>query len=332
MASKCPDTSLGISIRLDVPGGDYYLTPFREDDIQANYELMSQDAILDELIGVPKPYTLAHAESWVMTQLSNSAALLPIPTVSERNGAFFSPSPLACAQIPLQVIRHGSTMIGSCGLSLASCSPQRVEVGYWLSPAYHGQRIMYAACRALLRYAANEWGVRCVEGRADGGNERSARIIARLAWEARGAAEGEVQCVMGVEKWPENKKGGGERVVRRWDWTVEPEEGWECEIPTRAQANELCKRMWPDAASRDRLPLYLPVPRSNSTPSHSNDLEMQLQSAHTAARTALDPHFHRTPYRSDLSRRWPCVAYSSASAVGDIEETPRGGLRPTSST
>ncbi|KAI6710175.1 hypothetical protein JHW43_007307 [Diplocarpon mali] len=208
MASKCPDTSLGISIRLDVPGGDYYLTPFREDDIQANYELMSQDAILDELIGVPKP-----------------AALLPIPTVSERNGAFFSPSPLACAQIPLQVIRHGSTMIGSCGLSLASYSPQRVEVGYWLSPAYHGQRIMYAACRALLRYAANEWGVRCVEGRADGGNERSARIIARLAWEARGAAEGEVQCVMGVEKWPENKKGGGERVVRRWDWTVEPEEG-----------------------------------------------------------------------------------------------------------
>tara|TARA_R110002060_G_scaffold4275_6_gene6753 strand:+ start:131 stop:388 length:258 start_codon:yes stop_codon:yes gene_type:complete len=83
---------------------------------------------------------------------------------------------------------------------------------------------MQAATRAVLRYAANDFGVRKVLGRAEGGNIASQKIMGRLAEETGG--NGVVEPKKGSEKWPENKKGGEVREVLTWEWSVKPDEGF----------------------------------------------------------------------------------------------------------
>ncbi len=86
---------------------------------------------------------------------------------------------------------------------------------------------MQQASKALIRYGANEWGIRTVFGRVDVDNERSGRVVAGLAREAMGK---EVETKFQILKFPTNKKGGQERKTRIWEWTVAPEEGWEFDI------------------------------------------------------------------------------------------------------
>ncbi|KAG4436145.1 hypothetical protein IFR05_008349 [Cadophora sp. M221] len=238
MSRKTIDTSLDQSIKLDVPGGEYFITTYRETDANAMFEAFQIDSVLDELISAPKPYTRADAEFWLTTQLAATHTLLPLQTVQERNTAFFdekSDQPLR--QVPLMVIRHGEKMIGCCSISPASCSPQVGEVGYWLHPDYHHKRIMQAATRAVLRYSANEFGVRKVIGRAEGENIASQKIIARLAEETGGGASG-VEPKRGREKWPENKKGGGERDLLTWEWSVCPDEEFEGELERELESGK----------------------------------------------------------------------------------------------
>ncbi|XMA15431.1 hypothetical protein WAI453_008222 [Rhynchosporium graminicola] len=219
MPLKLPDTSLDQLISLDVAGGEYSITTYRETDIDAMVEAFQLEAILDELISVPKPYTRDTGRVWLDAQLLAARTLLPLSTAQERNRVFFderSDQPLR--QIPLQVIRHGAQMIGVCSISPASCSPQVGELGYWLLPTYHKKGIMQAATRAILKYAAKEFGVRRIIGRAEGENIPSQKIIARLAEETGG--KGIVEPSRGREKWPETKKGGMERDVLSWEWSV----------------------------------------------------------------------------------------------------------------
>ncbi|KAH9216881.1 acyl-CoA N-acyltransferase [Leptodontidium sp. 2 PMI_412] len=228
MSRTTLDSSLDQSIKLDVPGGEYFITTYRETDADTMFEAFQIDSVSDELISVPKPYKRADAQFWLTTQLAATRSLLPLQTVQERNRAFFdekSDQPLR--QVPLMVIRHGAKLIGCCSISPASCSPQVGEVGYWLHPDYHHKRIMQAATRAVLRYSANEFGVRKVMGRAEGENIASQKIIARLAEEMSG---GVVEPKRGREKWPETKKGGEERDVLTWEWSVRPDGEFEGEL------------------------------------------------------------------------------------------------------
>ncbi|KAH7342737.1 acyl-CoA N-acyltransferase [Rhexocercosporidium sp. MPI-PUGE-AT-0058] len=224
MSQKMLDTSLDQSIKLDIPGGEYCITTYRETDVDAMFEAFQIESVSDELISVPKPYTRDSARFWLNAQLEATRALLPLSTVQERNKAFFdkdSDKPLR--QVPLMVIRHGTQMIGCCSISPASCSPQVGELGYWLHPDYHHKRIMQAATRAILKYSANEFGVRKVIGRAEGGNIASQKIIAKLAEEMGGNGGGVAEPTRAREKWPENKKGGEERDVLTWAWSVRPD-------------------------------------------------------------------------------------------------------------
>ncbi|KAK0125418.1 hypothetical protein ONS95_000565 [Cadophora gregata] len=223
------NTSLDQSIRLDVLVGEYFLTTYREDDLDVLFEAFQIESLIDELINVPKPYTRDDAKFWLDNQLTATRALLPLPTVKERNEMFFDEkSDMPIRQVPLQVIRHREKLIGCCSISPHSCNPQVGEVGYWLHPDHHGKRIMQAATRALLRYAANEFGVRKVIGRAEGGNIASQKIIARLAEETGG--KGVVEPKKGTEKWPENKKGGETRDLLSWEWSVKPDREFEGEL------------------------------------------------------------------------------------------------------
>ncbi|KAL2075599.1 hypothetical protein VTL71DRAFT_542 [Oculimacula yallundae] len=237
MTFKTLDTSLDQVIKLDVPGGEYCITIYRESDIDTMVEAFQLEAILDELISVPKPYTRDTARFWLDAQLTAARTLLPLSTVRERNEALFdekSDQPLR--QIPLMVIRHGQKMIGVCSISPASSSPQVGELGYWLHPTYHKKRIMQTATRALLQYSANQFGIRKVIGRAEGENIASQKIIARLAEEVGG--KGVVEPLRGKEKWPENKKGGEVRDVLTWEWSVSPDKEFEFETREEGAGKE----------------------------------------------------------------------------------------------
>lgn len=49
------DTSLRQSVKLDIPGEDYFLTTFEEHDVEAVQEIMAFDSVNNNLIAVPKP-------------------------------------------------------------------------------------------------------------------------------------------------------------------------------------------------------------------------------------------------------------------------------------
>jgi L-amino acid N-acyltransferase YncA len=142
--------------------------------------------------------------------------------VQERRAAFFAQT----TPLPLQVIRHAGKLVGAVSHSPRS-NEEVVEMGYYLHPTHQGKGVMRAAGRTLLRYAANEFGVRRVYASADVLNVASGRILARLA---RETATGDVLVGSTYLTWPVEKKVEGRSVVSpstTWTWSIGPEEGYE---------------------------------------------------------------------------------------------------------
>jgi hypothetical protein len=50
-----PDTASSQSIKLDIPGGEYFLTTFEESDANALHEVLAIDSICERLIRIPQP-------------------------------------------------------------------------------------------------------------------------------------------------------------------------------------------------------------------------------------------------------------------------------------
>ncbi|PMD39142.1 acyl-CoA N-acyltransferase [Hyaloscypha variabilis F] len=211
--------ALSQSIKLDIPGGEYFLTTFEEHDAEAMHEVLAIDSVSDRLIRIPKPYTLEDAKSWLSSNLASQKELLAIPTVSERHAAFFKQG----NSIPVKAIRHKDKFIGS--ISLAPHSTETVvEMGYYLHPDHQGKRIMREAGKKLLRYAANEFGIRKVFCSADDGNPLSAKVIRGVL---KDTAVGDVETGRKILVWPVGKRVEGESWSSTWLWNIEPEEGYE---------------------------------------------------------------------------------------------------------
>jgi hypothetical protein len=49
------DTAPSQSIRLDIPGGEYFLTTFEEGDAKALHEVLSINSVSERLIRIPEP-------------------------------------------------------------------------------------------------------------------------------------------------------------------------------------------------------------------------------------------------------------------------------------
>jgi RimJ/RimL family protein N-acetyltransferase len=164
-------------------------------------------------------YTLEDAKSWLSANLTSQKELLAIPTVAERHAALFKEG----NPIPIKAIRHKDQFIGSISLTACSSEPV-VEMGYYLHPDHQGKKIMREAAKALLRYAANEFGIRKVISSADDGNPVSAKVIESVA---KDTAVGEVEKRRTVFIWPAGKTVEGESWASTWVWSIEPEEGYE---------------------------------------------------------------------------------------------------------
>jgi hypothetical protein len=49
------DTASSQSIKLDIPGEEYFLTTFEEGDAKALHEVLSINSVSERLIRIPKP-------------------------------------------------------------------------------------------------------------------------------------------------------------------------------------------------------------------------------------------------------------------------------------
>ena len=123
----------------------------------------------------------------------------------------------------LKAIRHNGKFFGCISLAPRS-SESIVEMSYYLHPAHQGKRIIREAARKLLRYAANEFGIRKVFCSADEGNPASARVIMGIV---KDTAVGEVETGKKVLVWPVGKRVEGESRSSTWLWTIEPEQDYE---------------------------------------------------------------------------------------------------------
>ena len=168
-------------------------------------------------------YTLEDAKFWITHCINAQNALLPIPTIQQRRTLFFSYEDSVPIQIPLQAIRHNGKFIGCCSLSQESKEEGGCELGYYIHPDYQGKRIMYAACKEVLKYAANEFGIRKVLCSADVCNAASRRNIERLVKDYK-----DVVVTQKTIPWPPHKKVEGRNlysVGTTWTWNIEPDEG-----------------------------------------------------------------------------------------------------------
>jgi len=83
---------------------------------------------------------------------------------------------------------------------------------------------MREAGKKLLRYAANEFGIRKVFCSADDGNPLSAKVIRGVL---KNTAVGDVETGRKILVWPVGKRVEGESWSSTWLWNIEPEEGYE---------------------------------------------------------------------------------------------------------
>lgn len=83
---------------------------------------------------------------------------------------------------------------------------------------------MREAGRKVLRYAANEFGIRRVYSSADDGNPASAKTIGGLV---KDTAFGPVGTGRKALVWPKGKWVEGESGSSTWLWNIEAEEGYE---------------------------------------------------------------------------------------------------------
>ena len=158
------------------------------------------------------------ATEWAIDRVKSNSSLLAIPTLEARTVALFAQT----HAVPLQVIRTSAGQyIGCASLTpRPSFSEQRVELGYYLDPAYHGKGIMAEAAKAAIRWAKAEFGVEKVHGSVDCTNYGSGRVMETVVREtARGAVKEGVEWY----EWPPEKavEGREERSISRTrDWDV----------------------------------------------------------------------------------------------------------------
>jgi RimJ/RimL family protein N-acetyltransferase len=80
---------------------------------------------------------------------------------------------------------EGGRFIGSCGLRIHDAH-QRAEMGYFMHPQHHRKGYVTEACRAVLRFAFDDLGMRRVAADYQRRNAASARVLQKLGFTIEG--------------------------------------------------------------------------------------------------------------------------------------------------
>lgn len=115
-------------------------------------------------------------------------------------------------------IREHGTLVGGVMLVEFSAAAGVCELGCWLEPAAEGKGYITAACRALLRWAFEERGLRRAEWRCRADNERSSAVARRLgmtlegvlreAWQTGGVAYDKQVWSLLAREWADGPSRG----------------------------------------------------------------------------------------------------------------------------
>jgi ribosomal-protein-serine acetyltransferase len=88
-------------------------------------------------------------------------------------------------------------LAGSIGFPRMSWEKQVAEIGYWLDKELEGRGIITRACRMLVTYAFEEYGLNKVEIHAAADNRRSRAVAERLEFAQEGVIR-QIEWLSGV--------------------------------------------------------------------------------------------------------------------------------------
>ncbi len=114
-----------------------YLSSVKASDKSAMLKHLQSPEVHENTLTIPYPYHEADADAWLKLRMQHRQNVGIDVTFAIRNDE--------------------DEMIGSIGADkLEPGTTHRGELGYWLAPAYWGQRIMTDALRAYISYAFSE--------------------------------------------------------------------------------------------------------------------------------------------------------------------------------
>ena len=150
------------------------LRPGWAEDAPALAAAIADEMIVRNLATAPWPYRLRDAEAFLA---SPRDPILPSLLIFERTAV-------------------EPRLVGSCGLGRRPSGA--VELGYWVARPFWGRGIATEACAALIEIART-LGLSCLEGSHFVDNPASARVLAKLGFEALGIIAPRMSCARGAE-------------------------------------------------------------------------------------------------------------------------------------
>lgn len=93
------------------------------------------------------------------------------------------------SSISLGIWMNEAQIVGRCRLTRQDDS-NCADVGYWLSESHQGQGLVTAAVATLIKFAFEEWHVKCIEIHCGENNVKSRAIPERLGFLNEGISAG----------------------------------------------------------------------------------------------------------------------------------------------
>lgn len=171
------------------------LRPYRTEDAEAVFHVVSRREIAETTIMVPHPYPRRKVDGWIHFIRANIEK-----GTGFEFGLFFKDGRLS--------------YIGNCGLVGISKEHRNAELVYFIHPDFWNRGFATEACKRIIRFGFEELGLERIYGRCMAKNTGSRRVMEKAGFRYEGLGRHE------VFKW-----GRFEDVARfgliRSEWAVE---------------------------------------------------------------------------------------------------------------
>ena len=131
---------------------------FKIEDAHDVYESCNDYEVAKTTLGIPFPYTLEMAESWI-TKLSQR----------EEEGTSY--------EFAICFKENPNKIIGCISLTDVNPKAKRAEMGYWVNRAYWGQGIATEAAKCMINFGFDKIGLHSIIARYFDINPASGRVM-----------------------------------------------------------------------------------------------------------------------------------------------------------
>lgn len=156
---------------IDFDVGDYILRKIRFEDIDKIFA------------GLSHPDVIAHyGVSYGSLEATNEQMIWYERILAERTGIWWGIAK-----------RENNELVGACGLNDWLPAHRKIDLGYWLLPAYWGRGIMRRALPPILRHAFTEMNIHRIHADVEPENLASAKLLRKLGFVHEGTLR-DVEC------------------------------------------------------------------------------------------------------------------------------------------